>query len=529
MMLDWTNRVLKLLIARKVFFIARKVLFTILGTMCFLLPHKSSTEPLKYDNRLTCKASSKKPQTKKQDRRTANTSQPPRKSPQQQTKPQQPRKPQSQSKPVIRTPQKACAALLDRVTNDQKLNRVEKQVLADCVTLLSQTPCGKWILQNSPENTHFGIFHGDEHTSGLQHAGSILLNEHYFSDYEQAQTPMKRQRILYSIIPVIAHEMTHACQDNLSMFPQNNVSTLDYSILVKLGELQATILEQEVRDQLLDLPAFSVTRENEPELSQNLFRRVIVRKRQEGCSLESATRFARTEIMKSFWQNSPSTPIKIGNDLIFPSGGASENWNRSYNIDVFDKVIKSGEKYWKDQGHSIDGILRRAASLMGVDISPEFFKQQRSFRYDRGRLVGYMDGIRNLEMDYLRGGSIQKFYQDGRLWMTTFPKPQTKDGQYQECWYGTSHVRATYTIHDKQIVGLYREYDYAGNQTAEIPFQKGAPNGMGWVIQNGRKIPKRFANGICYDVNERVHTYNKGEDYWRQRYLNFQSTGKYTP
>ena len=522
MMLDWTKRMLKLLIARR-------ALFAILCTICILLPQQSSAGPQKHDNRLICKASSKKPQTKKQDRRATNTPQPSRRQPQQPTKPQQPQRPKTPPKPVTRSPQKAVSELLDHVAHSEKYNRSEKQALTESIQLLSQTPCGKWLLQNLPENIHFGFVRGLDHVAGQQRGGSIRINEDYFSDYAQAKTSIEKQDVLYSVVSVMAHEMTHACQDNLSMFPKNNVSTIDYTILSKMEELHAAVVSAEVRDQLLDLPAFRELRVRKPELLQNLFRKVIDKKRQNGSSFESATRFARTEITKSWWQNTPSTPIRVGNDLIFASDSINEGWNRSYNLYVFDNVIHHGEKYWTDHGHSIDGILRRDASLMGVDISPEFFKQQRSFQYDRGRLIGYMDGIRNLEVDYLSGSSVQKFYQDGRLWMTTFPKPQTKDGQYKECWYGTSHVRATYTVHDKQIVGLYREYDYAGNQVAEIPFQKGAPNGMGWVIQNGQKIPKRFANGICYDVNERVHTWNKGEDYWRQRYLNFQSTGRYTP
>ena len=47
------------------------------------------------------------------------------------------------------------------------------------------------------------------------------------------------------------------------------------------------------------------------------------------------------------------------------------------------------------------------------------------------------------------------------------------------------------------------EYDYSGNQVAEIPFKDGRANGMGWFFERGKRVPKRFSYGVCYDINEK--------------------------
>ena len=488
----------------------------------FLWSYESSAEPRKYDNRLICKASSKKPQTKKQDRRTANTSQPPRQSPQQQTKPQQPRKPVSQK------PQNSLSELISNVQKSKVFNQAEKGMLTDWLKLMSQTKQGQWILQNIPHNMEFDIIHGQDNVGGSYGGTKVLLNEKYFRNMAQAQTPAEYQEALWRATTTVSHELTHACQHNLSMYKKSNLSSINLSIVIKLSELHAILSELEVQDQLLDLPSFGALRSAKPELYSTFLRNVSVRKRQEGLSPEMAARFARTEAVKVLWRNRPSEHLKIGNDLFFMTDRGTEMWNASYNGLAFRNVVRRGKDYWRQTGASVDAILRQASSVMGVDISPEFFKQEKSFQYDRGRLVGYMDGIRNQEIDYLSIGLLGINYEDNRLRMVLFDTSRIHDGHFKDYWYGTSHVRATYTVKNKQLVGLYKEYDYAGNQVAEIPCQNNAPNGIGWVIQNGQRVPKRFKNGVCYDMNEQQHVFvKKDANYWYQRYLNFQKNRTY--
>ena len=160
---------------------------------------------------------------------------------------------------------------------------------------------------------------------------------------------------------------------------------------------------------------------------------------------------------------------------------------------------------------------------MEVDISPVFFKNEKAFRYDRGRLVGYLDGVRNQEIDYLTVGQIGKRYENNYLQRIDLEITHPQDGQITDFWYGTKRVRATYTVRNKQFEGIYKEYDYDGNQIAEIPFKRGQANGIGWVMQNGEKWQKRFCRDFCYDLDEPSRrTEVKGEDYYRQKYLEKQ-------
>ena len=138
-------------------------------------------------------------------------------------------------------------------------------------------------------------------------------------------------------------------------------------------------------------------------------------------------------------------------------------------------------------------------------------------------MIGYLDGVRNQEIDYLTIGLLGKRYENNHLQRIDLRITHPQDGQITDFWYGTERVRATYTVRNKQLVGTYREYDYDGNQVAEIPFKKGEPNGIGWVIQDGEKCPKRFRRDFCYDLDEPSRrTEVKGEDYYRQKYLEKQ-------
>ena len=52
----------------------------------------------------------------------------------------------------------------------------------------------------------------------------------------------------------------------------------------------------------------------------------------------------------------------------------------------------------------------------------------------------------------------------------------------------------------KKTAGPYKEYDCDGKQTAEIPFEKGEANGIGWVLQDGFKFDKKFRKNACHDL-----------------------------
>ena len=50
-----------------------------------------------------------------------------------------------------------------------------------------------------------------------------------------------------------------------------------------------------------------------------------------------------------------------------------------------------------------------------VDVTPDFFIKEKTFRYEYGRLIGSVGGVKDLESDYLTGGAIHKRYANGKL------------------------------------------------------------------------------------------------------------------
>ena len=289
--------------------------------------------------------------------------------------------------------------------------------------------------------------------------------------------------------------------------------------MLKMRELQAYIEEGLIKGQVLELPDFEDLREKRPHLySTNIVKRMVDGKIKGGLSPEAAERAARTELMKALWRGRPSDPVRIGKELVFLT--ITEAWNNIYNTNAFEQILGARPEYYQERGNSIDGDLRRAVSFMEVDISPAFFRNEKPFTFARGRLTTYLEGIKNREMDYLTAGHIIKIYFDGRLRGVHVTVTHAENGSFTDYWYGTKRRRATYTIEDKRIVGIYREYDYSGKQVAEIHFSDGEANGTGWVVENGEKVEKRFQKGWCYGMDERVSVSPKrDEDFWRKRYL----------
>ena len=419
-------------------------------------------------------------------------------------------------RPVERMPQETLSEMLSNVRSSNEINKTNKESLTEALNLLSQTERGKWILSRLPKGINFEINSSLSPASGMYFDGArkLWLNQNMFDYISNAKTPVERQRWLLNLVSTLSHELTHGCQHNLSMCQRDGLSASDYTIMNKLIEVHAILEARSVRNQVLDLPSFRKVKEGRPK---DFLIRIAERKQKEGFSLKAAERFARTEFIKAFWRNKPTQPIKIGSDLFFLPG--TEVWNNSYNNVSFVNILGDRPQYYKERGNSIENQLRRTAAIMEVDISSDFFKDEKAFRYDHGRLVGYLDGIRNQEIDYLTIGQIGKRYENNYLRRIDLTITHPQDGQITDYWYGTKRVRATYTVRNKQLEGVYKEYDYNGNQVAEIPFEKGKANGIGWVMQNGEKTAKRFCRDFCYDLNEPSSRTN----YYRQRYLEKQS------
>ena len=74
------------------------------------------------------------------------------------------------------------------------------------------------------------------------------------------------------------------------------------------------------------------------------------------------------------------------------------------------------------------------------------------------------------------------------------------DRSYTEFHEGTNVKRVTYTYRNGKMDGIYREYDREGKQISEIPFENGEMSGNGWVIENGKRVLKRFGGYTVKDI-----------------------------
>ena len=73
---------------------------------------------------------------------------------------------------------------------------------------------------------------------------------------------------------------------------------------------------------------------------------------------------------------------------------------------------------------------------------------------------------------------------------------------------------------NNKISGIYREYDNKGRQIFEIPIKNGNAKGDGWILENGRRIPKSLDNGCISDRIPLTSTpYVNSQKYWQERYL----------
>ena len=400
---------------------------------------------------------------------------------------------------VQRPFEEAVAEMISNVRRSEELNSAEKEILAEGINLFSRTERGKWLLCHAPRNMKFKKLPQEVSASGVFVTDlSISMNERHFNAVSSSQKPDQRQKALYNMIGTLAHEMTHACQHMFSICKMQGASTIDEMILFKLSELQAVLEAREVGDQLLDLSAFRDFKEKQPRYySGSLLRRIAERKRRAGLSSADVRRSARTEFIKVYWRNNFDRS-KSNKDVF--SDYKTIGWNSLYNS----KFFGIEKKPYRAEGDSIDGVLRKAASFMQVDIEPGFFKRERAFQYEHGRLVGYLNGQKDHEMDYLTVGSVKKTWHNNRLRLVALMNSRgIQSGSFKDYWDGTQRVRATYAIENRQAVGIYKEYDYSGNQVAEIPFKDGRANGMGWFFERGKRVPKRFSYGVCYDINEK--------------------------
>ena len=429
-------------------------------------------------------------------------------------------------------PKKTLDAILTSIQTSKELSDEHKQLLRSCFMNLSQTPTGRYIFSNIPYNITLHIIPNPEGQGALgtyNHGHRKAC----FSDYLlkrafSADTEVKKQEVLLRFTTVIAHELTHATQGHLQLGICPGASYEDQATLRKFREVHALLEEQCAETELLNLPDFSEVRKKREQTGElNVFlRRAQELQIKAGMSPAQARRFARTEFVRSFWNNTPNTPVRVGEEVLYPSFvGPSQPtsipWNISYNSKSFGYARRLGEDYYtKTKGTDIRRELNDTLKTIGLDLTVDFVMQKKSFDFERGRLIGYLDGVKQLEIDALgKNGRVLKRFEQGKICYFIF-KTQDKDGFHKDYFYDTRTPRATYTIKNGQLSGIYREYNSQGQQIFEIPIKDGQGNGQGWILENGQRVPKVFSNGVISEHTKLIMSpYVNSNKYWQQRYM----------
>jgi len=123
------------------------------------------------------------------------------------------------------------------------------------------------------------------------------------------------------------------------------------------------------------------------------------------------------------------------------------------------------------------------------------------------KIIGYVDGIKNYEMDQLTTCRVSKISSNGQVYCvvvrTTNTKDAQKDGTRTDYHEGTKVKRATYTYKNGKMNGIYREYNTQGVQTMEMPVVDDIPTGEGWILEDGVRARKSFSNRMVSRLKRR--------------------------
>ena len=107
-------------------------------------------------------------------------------------------------------------------------------------------------------------------------------------------------------------------------------------------------------------------------------------------------------------------------------------------------------------------------------------------------MTTYLNGIRRQEIHILDEGKLEKEYKNGELlYIRLHPQESSKTKGNKT--FSFTGGRASYSVRNGEINGIYREYDAQGKQVLEVPMEEGHSEGDGWQIkENGEKKVIRF-------------------------------------
>ena len=380
-----------------------------------------------------------------------------------------------------------------------------KPELLEAFDDMARTKMGRYILEKAHPNVWFTI--RDINAGAFYNHGSkeICINTRV---YREGRNLLETRRLLAQSM---LHELTHSVQDINRMNDKTNMSLEEKVTIEMLCELQPVLTETVFSEQWRQLPKY---RHVDHRLGpRDLFYKDLKEaKMATGADENTAERFARTKFVEAYWSGQKKA-IRVGNKNISPSDlfmKGAFHWNQGYSD--FSSGVLVGNKLpphlaMRDRG--IAQNIRRFTKAMGIDTSPSFFRDPKTTTFDipdSKTILTYVGGIKALEVRALAaGGKIAKRYnQKGRLFMI-MPRLVEKKGPdgdrfYTEFHEGTNVKRVTYTYKNGKMDGIYREYDREGKQISEIPFENGEMSGNGWVIENGKRVLKRFGG---YTVKDR--------------------------
>ena len=390
----------------------------------------------------------------------------------------------------------------------------DKPVLLEAFDDVAQTPMGRYTFEKAHPNLNFRVKEMSGAASYGLRSQCVSISKRDFDDISKAKTPAEKAALTYGIAGCLVHEATHSIQYVNNLNDRRNMSFEEGITVYKLYELHAALHEEVARYQMSNLPKYSsLLQENTSKLTplHRFYGELFDAYKATGMTEERAHRSARTKFVETCWRNNPNTPIQIGDRTIRPTTSNAnvsiESWNISYNFSAFSRTVRRdipSHEAMRDRG--IERQVRRFIRIMEIDTPPSLFSDSKTSAFNMPssrRLIGYVDGIRNRELDAIATGVFSKGYENGTLSYinieTNRKQVSTDTRNYTEYYEGTRIKKSTYTYRDGKMNGVYREYDRQGRQILEIPVENDEAHGEGWSLENGRRVIKKFRQGYWYN------------------------------
>ena len=390
----------------------------------------------------------------------------------------------------------------------------DKVIFLEAFDDIIQTSMGRYTFEKAHPNLNFRVKEMSSAANYGYGSQCVSISKWDFEEMRKAKTPAERAKWMIRLSGVLIHETTHSIQYINNMNNRDNMSFEEKITINKLFELHSALHEEVSRYQMANLPKYrTMAQQGEIEFTplHRFYGELFEAYKATGMTEERAHRSARTKFVETCWRNNPNTPIQIGDRTIRPTTSNAnvsiESWNISYNFSGFSRTANPDIPYreaMRDRG--IERQLNRFIRGMDVDLSPSFFRNPKTTAFNMPssrRLIGYVDGIRNRELDAIATGVFSKGYENGTLSYiniyTNRNRVSAGTRNYTEYYEGTRIRKSTYTYINGKMNGIYREYDRQGRQILEIPVENDKAHGEGWSLENGRRVIKKFRQGYWYN------------------------------